>query len=149
MTEDQILAGRIKKLVRVRFAVTEPADETNLDRCDGYGILQDVDGRDVFFVDSAAAGRTLRQLEGRPRCPLHRGNRSARSGSESLGRDFLEMMNRPAGRLHRQLGPNHRIQLVLKTGLEIAGLCRWLRRTAAVSLIFPDTDVWLSGSTSG
>lgn len=53
MTEDQILAGRIKKLVRVRFAVTEPADETNLDRCDGYGILQDVDGRDVFFVDSA------------------------------------------------------------------------------------------------
>ena len=53
MAEIQIRAGKINKIVHVRFAARKSGHETNLDNCDGYGILQSADGQEVFFVDTA------------------------------------------------------------------------------------------------
>lgn len=63
MAEDQIWAGKITKVVHVRFSATAGGDETNLDGCDGYGVLQRVDGLDVFFVDSALQDAKFTELE--------------------------------------------------------------------------------------
>jgi len=53
MAEIQVRAGKITRVVQVRFAARKGGNESNLDRCDGYGILQGDDGREVFFVDTA------------------------------------------------------------------------------------------------
>ena len=63
MAEDDIQFGKIMKVVHVRFAANGSGDETNLDRCDGYGILQGIDGRDVFFVDTALQDARFSELE--------------------------------------------------------------------------------------
>jgi hypothetical protein len=49
----QIREGKINKVVRVRFAARKSGSETNLDNCDGYGILLGADNREIFFVDTA------------------------------------------------------------------------------------------------
>lgn len=63
MGKDQIRPGKITKLVHVRFAADAVGDETNLDGCDGYGILQGVDGQEVFFVDNAVQDAPFNELE--------------------------------------------------------------------------------------
>jgi cold shock CspA family protein len=55
--------GKITKIVHVRFAANGAGAETNLHGCDGYGILQGADGRDVFFVDSALQDAQFSELE--------------------------------------------------------------------------------------
>lgn len=61
MAEDQLRPGRITKVVRVSFALDE--DGRGLYGCNGYGILQDDDGHDVFFVDSAVQNTPFSELE--------------------------------------------------------------------------------------
>lgn len=63
MTDNQIRAGKITKIVHVRFAATSGGDEANVDGSHGYGILQGDDGYDVFFVDSALQDAQLTELE--------------------------------------------------------------------------------------
>ena len=63
MAEDGIHPGKITKVVHVRFAANGAGNETNLVGCDGYGILQGADGRDVFFVDSALQDAQFSDLE--------------------------------------------------------------------------------------
>ena len=63
MAEDGIQPGKITKVVHVRFAANGAGKETNLADCDGYGILQGKDGRDIFFVDSALQDAQFSELE--------------------------------------------------------------------------------------
>lgn len=83
MAEDEIQPGKITRVVRVRFVADTTSDATNGDAangdamnsdamnsdamnlvgCDGYGILQDNHGRDIFFVDSALQDARLTELE--------------------------------------------------------------------------------------
>ena len=63
MAETQIREGKINKVVLIRFAARKSGNETNLGNCDGYGILQDADGREVFFVDSALQDADFADLQ--------------------------------------------------------------------------------------
>ena len=49
MSENDVRAGLITRVVRV--ALTNN-DDSHRCGCHGYGIIQGIEGRDVFFVDS-------------------------------------------------------------------------------------------------
>lgn len=54
--------GRIAKVIQVRFAPREVGCESNLESCDGYGILQDDKGQEIYFVDEALENARLTEL---------------------------------------------------------------------------------------
>ena len=107
MTEDQILAGRIKKLVRVRFAVTEPCGRNQT-----WTVAMDMASCRTLMAEMCSSS-TVRGSQDEPFVNLKVGQDAhyiVETGP--LGRaakvwvdDFLEMMNRTAGRLHRQTWP--------------------------------------------
>jgi cold shock CspA family protein len=60
MPENNVRAGLITRVVRV--ALTNN-DDSHRCGCHGYGIIQGIEGRDVFFVDSALQNTSFSELE--------------------------------------------------------------------------------------
>lgn len=55
--------GRVTKVIHVRFAPSDTGCESSMEACDGYGILQDSNGGEIYFVDAALQNIRLRDLQ--------------------------------------------------------------------------------------
>ena len=63
MTENERRTGRIKKIVRVPSIPASDDSESLARGLQGYGILRDQGGQDVFFVDSAVCDVDFADLQ--------------------------------------------------------------------------------------